>query len=73
MNIKANKETVTPEASTVNADTPKINIHPTGVFGVLFFLFFIIVILIGSMLTLDTGGFNIPMREKKSQKRAKAF
>ena len=62
------------ENQSQSTDTKtKINIHPTGVFGVMFFLFFVAVIIIGSMLPLDTGGFNIPLKEKKSDKRAKAF
>lgn len=63
----------TESQSQTTETTTKINIHPTGVFGVLFFLFFVAVIIIGTMLTLSTGGFNIPLKEKKSDKRAKAF
>ena len=43
--------------------------YPTGVFGVMFMIFFVLVIIIGSQLTLNTGNFVIPIKEKKKEKK----
>ena len=52
-----------------NLDTANINIYPTGVFGVMFIIFFALVIIIGSQLTLQTGNFVIPVKIKKKEKK----
>ena len=61
------------KAKTTAEGDVNINIHPTGVFGIMFMIFFAIVIVIGTNLTHGVGNFVLPLKEKKKEKKMKTI